>query len=166
MKGRYLWLAVLFLVACRDLSPNFDQLSLDEQIRDYEGHFAFFAPWSPFTSGLNQARSGISLHGVPAAEHMVPYLTGEKKGLSHFEALTIILWVQNRGCSLRGTPVHRAVLAFLDSPAASEDDKRFAKSSVLASIEANRFFEPGALDGKTGGPCEREVAERAARTPQ
>lgn len=163
MRSRALWLGFLLLVGCRDLAPDFDRLSLDEQIKDYEGHFAFFAPWSPFTSGLNQARSGISWHGLPAAESMLPYLTSKDPELSHREALTIIGWVQNRGCSLRGTAVHRAVLAFLDSPYASEDDKRFARTSVLRSIEEDRLVDPEVIWGKKGGPCEQEAVERAAR---
>lgn len=123
------------LSGCGRLPGNFDSLALEAQVVAYERQFEGALIPGP----VSRARSRISSHVWPAADLMAKYIRGERHGLPLEEAIVIASFVQWRGCSLRGSAVHLALLDLVakDSLSASEETAaRVALAAIEESLEA------------------------------
>jgi hypothetical protein len=107
------------------LPGNFRELSLEQQIQAYEKFFE--------DGGLSsyEAPGVISSRGYPAAEAMVPYLTGADEGIPVEEAVYIVWYVQLRGCRLKGTRAEAALRSL-----ASRELEEPLHSTVESALEA------------------------------
>jgi hypothetical protein len=149
MNGRSIamLLGALILCSCWSLPDNFPSLNLEEKVKAYEHRLKMGGAPS------RTARSYISWHGKPAAQRMIPFLKGTEKGLSRRDALTIIWYVQLRGCDLKGSEAEKAVIEVLSRGGLELDEKIMAEGT-LKSIAEDSHFKPGQLDLLRGGPCE------------
>jgi hypothetical protein len=139
--------AVATALACRDFPADFSSLPLDDKITTYEHYLA--------RTGRPrlEARSWISWHGLPAAEAMATYVSGQKRGIPRREAIEVLWEIQLRGCSLNGTTAQRSLGDFLSAdPSPRAQDVELARE-VLADIRANRHVDN--LDTLPAGPCSR-----------
>ena len=139
-----LCLVMMFVSGCRRFPADFPSRPLPDKI-------AFYEQWlRNFGRPRLEARLWISWHGRPAADEMVPYVMGQKKGIPNLEAIWIIWAVQSRGCSLRGTPAEKALHDYLKGNSKVSPETRLA-SSALDSIEADNHFNN--FDSLPPGPC-------------
>jgi hypothetical protein len=138
-------LSAVYALSCRGLPSNFSELPLSEQVATYEK----YAPGS--RGGSLHARVEIAKHGLAAADAMIPYLREERAGFPREEAMLVILEVQLRGCTLRGTRAH---LALMDLRRGSIQPRDLAVAErVLESIE---------LDSHEQGNLRRVVPHHSA----
>lgn len=135
----------LLTVAC-GLPSGFDQLTLEGKVASYQRMLRW-----PSHGPSRLATDQISWHGVPAADLMARYVSGELVGLPVREAAWIIYEVQVRGCHLQGTHAHEALKNLLKKG----DDDLTALSSAQNAISAIEKDLRGSDDNfvRKGGPC-------------
>ena len=143
-KKSLLLLVVTALLGCARLPANFEDLPLEQKVEAYS---TFFSRGG--TSSI-RARQGISLHGYPAADAMVPYVTGENEAIPLSEAVKIVVAVQMRGCSLRGTKVEDA-LESAARRAESANDVELVNWTLEVIHEGGH--RPYTWDGAGPGAC-------------
>jgi hypothetical protein len=144
----------LALGACGGLPSDFEKLPLEKKVSAYKEHLQNYGRplWS--------ARSQISWHGWAAANLMAEYLDGRLQGFSEREAIQIIDLVQERGCSLRGTPAQESLERFLAREPSDSADY-YAAKVTLEGIE-NDVVLPEGPDTLKGGPCQSRVRPNAS----
>lgn len=134
---------IVSAAGCHGLPGDFLELPLEEKI---DAAIDFYDG-----GGLSNSRieSGISLHGVDAAEAMIPYLQGEA-GLPVDVALSVVEHVQLRGCPLAGTQVEAEVAALvsLATPPEVGDHARDVLDTIRSDIRL-----PDLIDGLGPGAC-------------
>jgi hypothetical protein len=145
-------IVLLFLIVglgCWGLPSDFAKFSLEEKVAAYEKHFR--------RGGARkiEAKKGISWHGAPAAEMMVPYILGEKSVIPPHEAISIVWDVQMRGCDLRGTRAEAAVQSALQAGKLDPSTALKAEDTLDAIREGSHMRE--GFDILEGGPCEKEL---------
>jgi hypothetical protein len=140
-------LVVLLAIGCGRLPANFENLPLDLKIQAYERHFRL--------GGRNdEGGAWISWHGKPAADLMVPYILGQKRGIPRREAIQIVWDVQLRGCSLAGSEAERALERLSKWLQPFDPDFQLV-ASTLDSIRQDSHMA-GRLDSLPPGPCSRK----------
>ena len=156
-RGRTCCLCLLALVhlSCRaELPPDFSTLTLEKKIEAYKQYFdnqwGILPPLGTPKAEF-YARAHISLHGIEAANAMVPFITGERKGIPRSAAIEIIQFVQARGCLLKGTAAESALEWLLKSGNPTPHEIIIA-TSALDVIKNNLFF-PNGPDLLGRGPC-------------
>jgi hypothetical protein len=82
---------------------------------------------------------------------MAEYLRGEKVGLPKREAVVIIAFVQERGCSLRGTAAEASLADFIGKGSPDPSEKAAAEVAMDA-IRYNRVL-PNGPDELGRGSC-------------
>lgn len=146
--GKYALSIVIALAlgACWGRLPsNFEKLPLEKKISAYNKHLHSYG------RPLSSARSQISWHGWDAANLMAESLDGRSQGLPAAEAIGVILRVQQRGCSLKGTPAQEALERFIEREPKDSADAYLAEVT-LEAIQ-NDVVVPGGPDTLKGGPC-------------
>jgi hypothetical protein len=149
---------LVLMVNCGGLPADFASLSLDAKIKAYERHFRL--------GGRSRIRGElwISWHGKPAAEMMIPYILGKKKGIPRGDAIQIVWDVQLRGCSLRGTEAEKVLEEFIKSNKPSDPDYQLAEYT-LDSIRSDSHMA-GRFDSLPPGPCnKRKGTQRSTPVP-
>jgi hypothetical protein len=144
--------------ACWLLPSDFASLPLEQKVAAYVRHFHNYGRPSP------HARSLISWHGWLAADAMVQYVSGQKKGLPETEAIDIIYAVQVRGCSLRGTAAECAVKSYLARTPKYSAEAISAKAT-LDAINRDVKFGNGGFDELRGGPCDPQGPQKLVEHP-
>lgn len=143
------------LSACWQLPSNFASLSLDDKVRSYESRFK--------RGGARNYRAEdlIISHGYGAAEAMAPHISGEKKGIPRFVALSIVRKVQLRGCDLRKSQALITIRNFLNKNHAQADERTAAEIS-LESIVNGLHSAPAAerLPAKVCDPTRGEAGPK------
>lgn len=122
------------LTACWQLPRDFAELPLEEKVAAYSSRFVRGGGRSFYAEDL------IAAHGYDAAEAMVPYITGGKKGILKFVAINIIWDVQSRGCDLRGSKAEQA-LKELRQTQGLQRDLSTAAEEALESIAMSRHSD-------------------------
>jgi hypothetical protein len=129
MMWRCLFLvACLSLLACWKLPGNFAALPLDEKIEAYGRRFERGGERSFYAEDL------ISDYGYEAAEAMVPYIVGGKKGLRKNAAIEIIWTVLLRGCNLRGSKAEEALRQLLNEKNLRRDLNAAAEGALESIV--------------------------------
>ena len=137
-------LVLISVVGCGGLPDNFETLPLAAKVKAYERHFRM--------GGRTNLRAElwISWHGKPAAEMMIPYILGERRGISKSDAIKILWDVQLRGCTLSGSDSERALEKFLKWT--QPFDPNFQRAErALDSIRRDSHIAH--FDSLPRGPC-------------
>lgn len=143
----YLAVGVLMLQGCNHLPADFASRSLSDKIAIYEEYIA--------KTGRDDydANLEISWHGVPAANAMALYLSGEKKGIPPPAAIDIIESVQLRGCSLEGTAAQKALVGYITSKPSPPPHYQIRAKNALEII--NKNWKSENYDTLPPGPCDK-----------
>jgi len=142
----YLALGALMLQGCHHLPADFRSRSLSEKISIYEEYIEK-AGHDDYEANLE-----ISWHGVPAANAMALYLSGEKNGIAARTAIDIIKSVQLRGCSLKGTAAQKALVDYITRKPSPPSYYLMRAKNALEVINDDSKFEN--YDGLPPGPCD------------
>lgn len=126
-RGSLVVVLLSVLGGCARLPEDDLSLPLEQKIEAYiqfydDGGFSSY-----------EAVAGISLHGDDAAEAMIPFLTGQRRGIPETEAIHVVELVHLRGCSLKDAEIERT-LSDLRSQTRSSEIYEYA-GSVLELIE-------------------------------
>ncbi len=146
-------LAATVLTACVSLPGNFENLPLDRQVAAYDRHCST-GMLGNMLSGPDvdaRAQEAIAKHGVPAAQAMLPYIRGEKKGIPPEEAMRIINRVEQLTWALKGTDIEKAVRDYIDGKRGN--DFQIATAQITADAIANQKEVPAkGTPAATGRP--------------
>jgi hypothetical protein len=117
------------------LPVNFNSLTLDKKVVVYGSYL------EDHVNPQDSARLSIASHGGEAAGQMAEYLAGERAGFPSLEAIIIVRLIQEKVCSLQGSPVPLALEKFLERDSDSQAEHAWARVT-LDEIESGSILPP------------------------